>query len=121
MSKSWTVEIDANGVLPLPDELLDEMGLGEGDEIEWVDRGDGSWEIRRVKEDSPPRSRIESRTPANTTMTLTVEQIRTLYRATEHIDDDTRIDFVVDRSNGIGPVMRARYQADIDLTDVGTW
>jgi hypothetical protein len=54
-------------------------------------------------------------------MTLTVGQIRTLYRATDQLDDDTRIDFVVDSSNGIGPVMRARYQADIDLTDVETW
>jgi bifunctional DNA-binding transcriptional regulator/antitoxin component of YhaV-PrlF toxin-antitoxin module len=118
--KQWTVTLEDDGVLPLPDDLLDEVGWDVGDEIEWIDNGDGSWSMRRVE--SMPRTVIEPRpAPANTTMTLTVGQIRALYRATEQLDDDTRIDFVVDRSNGIGPVMRARYQADIDLTDVATW
>jgi bifunctional DNA-binding transcriptional regulator/antitoxin component of YhaV-PrlF toxin-antitoxin module len=127
MSKSWTVELEEDGVLPLPDELLDEMGLGEGDEIEWVDRGDGSWEIRRVKEDSPPRSRIESRRPAKTTggeplLRLTVEQIRTVYQAVQYLDDgDGGVDFYVDNSNGIGPVITVKYQGEIDLTDVASW
>ena len=118
--KQWTVTLEDDGVLPLPDDLMTEAGWDVGDEIEWIDNGDGSWSMRRV--DSRPRTVIEPRRdPAFATMTLTVGQIRTLYRATDQLDDDTRIDFVVDSSNGIGPVMRARYQADIDLTDVETW
>jgi len=120
--KQWTVTLEDDGVLPLPDDLMDEAGWDVGDEIEWFDNGDGSWSMKRREPDPRPRTVIEPRRDsANTTMTLTVAQIRTLYRATEQLDDDTRIDFVVDRSNGIGPVMRARYQADIDLTDVASW
>lgn len=120
--KQWTVTLEDDGVLPLPDDLMTEAGWDVGDEIEWIDNGDGSWSMRRVPNTAAPRTVIEPRPDtALTEMTLTVGQIRVLYRATEHLDDDTRIDFVVDRSNGIGPVMRARYQADIDLTDVATW
>lgn len=120
MTKRWQVEIQADGVMPLPDDLLDEFGLEEGDEIEWHDRGDGSWEIRRVPDDAPPRSRIEGRN-SQSDLTLTVAQIRDIYTATQNIADNTQIDFVVDSSNGIGPVIRARYHAEIDLTDVGNW
>jgi hypothetical protein len=120
--KQWTVTLEDDGVLPLPDDLMTEAGWDVGDEIEWIDNGDGTWSMQRREPDAWPRTVIEPRpAPANTDMTLTVGQIRTLYRATEQLDDDTPIDFVVDSSNGIGPVMRARYQADIDLTDVGTW
>ena len=48
--KSWTVSIDQDGedlVLPLPQEMLDEVGWKPGDKLEWVDRKDGTWEIRK--------------------------------------------------------------------------
>lgn len=44
-----TVQEDENGelILPFPQELLDEVGWKPGDNLEWVDRGDGTWEIRQ--------------------------------------------------------------------------
>ena len=51
VKKYWieTVQEDENGelVLPFPQELLDEVGWKPGDNLEWVDRGDGTWEIRQ--------------------------------------------------------------------------
>jgi bifunctional DNA-binding transcriptional regulator/antitoxin component of YhaV-PrlF toxin-antitoxin module len=131
MNKTWTIELEEGGVLPLPDELLESMDLQEGDNIEWIDRHDGSWEIRRVKDRegvfdpgaTAPRSRVEPRsssTEEKRVLSLTTEDIRTLYQAVQYLDS-ARVDFYVDRSNGIGPVIKVRYQGEIDLTDVSTW
>ena len=54
--KSWTVTVeeaeDGSGdlVLPLPQEMLDEVGWMTGDNLKWIDREDGTWEIRKVEE-----------------------------------------------------------------------
>jgi hypothetical protein len=51
--KSWTVIVQQDGedlILPLPQEMLDEVGWNPGDNLQWVDRGDGTWEIRRKNE-----------------------------------------------------------------------
>lgn len=53
--KSWTVIVEQDGedlILPLPQEMLDQVGWTTGDNLEWVDRGDGTWEIRRKNEPS---------------------------------------------------------------------
>ena len=44
-----TIQEDENGelILPFPQELLDEVGWKPGDDLEWVNRGDGTWEIRQ--------------------------------------------------------------------------
>lgn len=34
--------------ITIPDEFLDEMGWKENDQLEWVDREDGSFELRKV-------------------------------------------------------------------------
>jgi hypothetical protein len=47
--KSWTLTVSEDGILPLPQDLLDEAGWKEGDCLNWVDNNDGSWSI--VKED----------------------------------------------------------------------
>ena len=47
--KSWTLTILDDGILPLPQDLLDEAGWKEGDNLIWVDNYDGSWSL--VKED----------------------------------------------------------------------
>jgi hypothetical protein len=132
MSKSWTIELEEDGVLPLPDEFLEAADLQEGDSIEWIDRHDGSWEIRKVTEDRigvldpdplGPCSRIEPRAKppqGEPVLRLTTEDIRTVYQAVQYLDSGS-VDFYVDRSNGIGPVIKARYQGEIDLTDVSTW
>lgn len=125
MNKTWTIELEEGGVLPLPDELLEGLDLQEGDDIEWIDRGNGSWEIRKVFDPSAttPRSRIEPRSESShekPVLSLTTEDIRTVYQAVQY-QDSGRVDFYVDRSSGIGPVIKVRYQGEIDLTDVSTW
>jgi len=54
VKKYWieTIQEGDNGelVLPFPQELLDEVGWNPGDKLEWVDRGDGTWEIRQKNE-----------------------------------------------------------------------
>ena len=120
MSKTWTVEIESDGVLPLPDDLLEAAGIDVGDELEWIDNGDGTWTMQRISVDAPPRTCVEPRSdPA--TMSLTASQIREIYSQIQYLDDDTKIHFDVDRSNGIGPVVRARWNAEMDLTDVASW
>ena len=47
---STTVEIDANGMIELPEEMLKELGWGVDDEIEWVDQGDGSFLLHKVND-----------------------------------------------------------------------
>ena len=123
MKKTWTLEIGADGVLPLPDDFLEAAGLEVDDEVEWIDQGDGTWMIRRVALNDPPRSRIEPRDTERgpVVLSLTAAQIRDLYVQTQNLVDDTEIDFYVDRSSGIGPVMRARWSAEMDLTDVSRW
>jgi bifunctional DNA-binding transcriptional regulator/antitoxin component of YhaV-PrlF toxin-antitoxin module len=49
MNKTWTVTIDENGILPLPEDLLIEAGWEEGDCLHWIDNRDGSWSL--VKEE----------------------------------------------------------------------
>ena len=55
--KFWTVVVDedeqGNLVLPLPQEMLDEVGWNPGDNLEWYDRGDGTWELRKKEQSAP--------------------------------------------------------------------
>ena len=44
--------VDDNGILNLPDDLLEEMGWKVGDELVFEDRGDGSFSIRKTQEES---------------------------------------------------------------------
>jgi len=53
--KSWEVIIEedpetGDAILPLPQDMLDQVGWKSGDNLNWIDRGDGSWEIRKVEE-----------------------------------------------------------------------
>jgi hypothetical protein len=53
--KRWTVTLIEDGedlILPLPEELLAEVGWKPGDNLQWIDRGDGTWEIRQKNEQS---------------------------------------------------------------------
>lgn len=51
-SFSVSVEESPNGdaILPLPQELLDEMGWKEGDVLDWKDNKDGSFSLTKVRE-----------------------------------------------------------------------
>ena len=39
--------IDDDGILNLPDDLLEEMGWKEGDVLLWEDNNDGSFSLRK--------------------------------------------------------------------------
>jgi len=53
----WTVIVeeanDSSGdlVMPLPQDMLDQVGWVEGDTLEWIDNKDGSWSIQKVKDE----------------------------------------------------------------------
>lgn len=49
-SKHWTITLEQDGedlILPFPDDLLSTTGWKEGDTIEWIDLGNGSWQLKR--------------------------------------------------------------------------
>jgi len=45
-----TITIDDDGILTFPPELIEVTGWKEGDMLEWTDRGDGSFELRKIDE-----------------------------------------------------------------------
>lgn len=51
MAYSRTVELIEDGedlILPLDNEIFDELGWQVGDTLDWSDNGDGSWTLRKV-------------------------------------------------------------------------
>ena len=50
MGMKTTLTIDEDGVLTFPPEMLEELGWKEGDVLEWIDRGDGSFYLRKPDE-----------------------------------------------------------------------
>ena len=49
----WQIPVQVDGLtgecyVELPDDLLEVAGLNEGDSVKWIDRGDGSFELRKV-------------------------------------------------------------------------
>ena len=52
MSKTFTITLEEDPetgdlILPLPQELLDDAGWGEGDVLNWRDNKDGSWSLTK--------------------------------------------------------------------------
>jgi len=51
--KKWRLPVELDGLtgecyIQLPDDLLKIANLKEGDQVEWIDRKDGSFEMRKV-------------------------------------------------------------------------
>jgi hypothetical protein len=49
----WQLPVEVDGLtgecyVQFPDDLLEAANLKEGDPVEWIDRGDGSFELRKV-------------------------------------------------------------------------
>jgi len=49
----WQLPVESDGpsgeyFITFPDDLLEAIGLNEGDQIEWIDQGDGSYLIKKV-------------------------------------------------------------------------
>jgi hypothetical protein len=54
-SNKWTVELEWDGedaILPLPQEVLKHLDAKEGDVLQWIDNGDGSWSLTKMDYDS---------------------------------------------------------------------
>lgn len=54
-TQTWTVQLEEDGddvVLPLPQEVIDHLDLQEGDVLQWIDNGDGSWILSKRQYDS---------------------------------------------------------------------
>lgn len=47
--KTWTLDVKENGLIEFPPDFIEETGWKEGDRIEWIDRKDGSWEMKKVE------------------------------------------------------------------------
>jgi len=55
LDKTWTITLEEDPetgelILPFPPDLLAESGWKEGDTLEWIDRGDGSWGLEKQKD-----------------------------------------------------------------------
>jgi hypothetical protein len=52
-NKTWTLNVEENEdgdqFIVLPDEILQQLDLKEGDTMQWIDNKDGSWTL--VKKD----------------------------------------------------------------------
>ena len=46
--KQWTLEVKDDGVLEFPPDFIEETGWKEGDCIQWIDRKDGSFEMKKI-------------------------------------------------------------------------
>lgn len=51
MSK-WTLEINEDGILTFPPDLLEITGWKEGDTLLWTDNNDGSWSLTKKETDN---------------------------------------------------------------------
>ena len=56
----WPATIDEEGVLTLPDEVWQQLGWKEGDELEFIDQEDGSFLIVKVDGTSEPQGEADS-------------------------------------------------------------
>ena len=52
--KSWTLEVqkleDGDQYIEFPKELMEEVGWEDGDVLEWIDNGNGSWTLKKLEE-----------------------------------------------------------------------
>jgi bifunctional DNA-binding transcriptional regulator/antitoxin component of YhaV-PrlF toxin-antitoxin module len=48
LDKKYTANVDEQGLLQLPDDFIKEVGWKPGDRIRWIDRGNGSFELKKV-------------------------------------------------------------------------
>jgi hypothetical protein len=53
MQKTQTIQVQENGVIELPDDLLAELGWKAGDVLHWRQMGKGAVSVKRCAEISP--------------------------------------------------------------------
>lgn len=47
--QTWTLTVEEDGIITLPQDLIDATGWQTGDYLHWIDLQDGSWQL--VKEE----------------------------------------------------------------------
>lgn len=55
VTNTWNVQLEEDGddiILPLPQEVLDHLDVKEGDVLNWIDNGNGSWTLAKAQYDS---------------------------------------------------------------------
>ena len=43
------ITVDDDGILNLPDDVMEDLGWKEGDELEWIDNNDGSFSLKKYE------------------------------------------------------------------------
>lgn len=61
MKNSWTVTVEQDPetqdlILPLPVDMLNQMGWDFGDTLIWKDLGNGSWALEKQESEKPKES-----------------------------------------------------------------
>jgi len=55
-SKRWTLteqeHKDGSQFIEFPEDVLKDAGWKEGDTLKWTDRGDGSWSLSKINENT---------------------------------------------------------------------
>ena len=51
--KMWVLPVEEHPeqdeyIISFPDDLLEAANLKEGDQVEWIDQGDGSWMMKKI-------------------------------------------------------------------------
>jgi len=59
-TNTWNLYVDEDGVLTLPDEVWKTLGWMEGDELEFIENGDGSFQIVKADETSTDSREADS-------------------------------------------------------------
>ena len=63
MDKSWILEVKQHGdgdcFIELPDEVIAELGWKEGDSIDWIDNGNGSWSLKKLDKNQENTESLE--------------------------------------------------------------
>jgi len=59
-ANTWNLFVDEDGVLTLPDEVWQTLGWMEGDELEFIENGDGSFQIVKADETSTDQGEADS-------------------------------------------------------------
>ena len=48
--RKWTLKVDDEGLLNIPEDVLSELGWKVDDVLEWSENDDGSYQLRKVNE-----------------------------------------------------------------------
>jgi len=46
---TWTTTVDDDGVLTIPNELIEKLGWKDGDMLDWIDNKDGTFTLKKLE------------------------------------------------------------------------